>query len=1266
MNPQTKSAIKSLVLDLRHTLEDELTIVLKRYGLFTDREWSLEEPPARLTDPADREIWQRIVTVVRRGMKGLPSASGGAGGVKEGRTLPEASQDYVRESAFTFLNRLVGLKCLEVRDIIDEVITTRDIYGGRSKAHRDYRDEHPRQARAPDDALPACIRVVCRRVNDEMIGYLFDPDDDHSLVWPRYAVLKGCIEKINGLDESVWAEDEIIGWIYQFYNAEEKVAIRKRGKPQTPHDVAVINQFFTPRWVVKFLVDNTLGRFWLEMHPDSPRVRAKCDYLVPEPLSTEGQDSTRSRRAAENAEIHPVNPVNPVDPRNRDQVFALNPDSPINNPEAQPRRDPKPITHIRLLDPACGTMHFGHYACEVFDCMYRDARDRGAVEIKDARIPSAILEHNLFGVDIDRRAVQLAALSLFMKARTMHPQAQVRQVNLVVADATLPDSGIKEKFLARYAHDKRVQKAFAQVLDDMDNVAQVGSLLRVEERLRELLAKAGHAAAAEGLDPRRQRELPGMKEPVRQMGLAELAEEEQATAWTPHYTLQELRDDLRAFAREALDEHDLNAQLFATEADKAMRLLDVLMGKYDVVVMNPPYGAVTSSAKRSVRKFYPTTYYDVYAAFMERARDFAADGGYVGVLTSRTFMHTSRFQKFRREFVINGVQCRCLLDLGLGVLDATVQTVALVYGAEPTRGEPCLFFDLTGDEQTHHSEFLNAFHQIRASHIINRLYTVNLVDLEILPRATLSYWGSKTLLALFRQCQLLDPYYAEVYAGLQTGHDARYLRQVWEISASRQGRDVRWVRFAKGGIYCKYYADTALLVDWTEEAQKQYKTQTVRPVILSRKRGKYIFRRGLTYARVNSRAFNLKVFPADTLFGEKGPVLFVQEQRINRWALLGLLNSTLIDGVLTLMNPNRMYEVSQVSSIPIRPPTDSLQGKLGSWAKKAHDLKAAWDTGNEICTRFTAPWLLQLAQPQSEAFAQGLGRVLELLGDDAPPTPTPPHSHTLSNLLDRARAIEETADARLQALQAQIDQAVYDLYEISPADRALIERELGNRPPELVWPQLEGKSDEEKRREHVRRFFSYHARQAVRQDEDGIVPLAGCAAREPYLVDRVRAQLEAQFGPDVAYQLEQDGAAYLGRPVEEWLQRYFFARFHVKLYKKRPILWHLTSPGRHFAVLVDYHRLTRDTLPKVQTLYLWPQMEEVRTRLAAAGAGQALVRASVKAIADLEDELADLEETEKRLAQVIDSGYNPDIDDGVKVNLLPLQEAGLLPVKKVV
>jgi len=1257
MDPHTKSAIKSLVLDLRHTLEDELAIVLRRYGLFTDRDWSLDSPPDRLTTDADREIWHRIVAVIRRGMK-------------EGRTLPQASADYVRESAFTFLNRLVGLKCLEVRGIIDEVITTRDVYGGRSLAHRDYRDEHPGEARAPDDALPACLAAVCRHVNDELIGYLFDPDDDHSLAWPRYAVLKACIEKINGLDEAVWKEDEITGWIYQFYNAEEKVAVRKRGKPQTPHDVAVINQFFTPRWIVKFLVDNTLGRLWLEMHPDSPRVRARCDYLVPEPL-----------------------PVDDTQHATRNALFALDPDSPINNPQAAPRREEKPVTHIRLIDPACGTMHFGHYACEVFEAMYRDARDWGHLQIEDHEIPGAILEHNLFGVDIDRRAVQLAALSLLMKARTMHPQARVRQVNLVVADATLPDNGIKEQFLARYANDQRVQRAFAQVLDDLDHVAQVGSLLRVDERLRELLARAGHAAVSEGLDAlRRQRELPGMEPPVRQMGLAELVEEEQAVAWTPHYTLQELRDDLRTFARQALQEHDVNAQLFATEADKAARLLDVLMGQYDVVVMNPPYGGTTGAGKTYLERVYPHTKNDLYATFFERSLDFIQNDGFVGAITSRTFLNLDSFRALRECILLEKLQPVAALDLGFGVLDdAVVETVATALRADyQCPVQQTVFFRLNVLDDQRQPEFEQTLDDLRAGAIRELVFAAPLANFKLVPGSPFAYWASESLLELFSDLPPLQPLFAEVKQGLATSDDARFLRQWWEVQT---GENSGWVPFAKGGDYCKYYYDLDLVINWAENGKelKEYilaKDGCITKRIYSQG---YYFLEGLTYPLVTVKGFNVRRLPPGAIFGHKGPSIFLDSKQPEAlWFGLGLLNSALVQVFLLILTPSRSFEVGYVSRLPLAQPRGDRADHSAQLAHEAHDLKAAWDTGNEICTCFTTPWLLQIANRQIGKSgehidkAEGVAEVLALLGEDAPAVrlPDPP---TLSALLDVARAIEDAADARLQALQAQIDETVYDLYEISPADRALIERELGDRPPELAWPQMERRPDQEKRREHVRRFFSYFARQAVRESDQGIVPLAGCAAREPYLVDRVRAQLEARFGPAVAYQLEQDAAPYLGRPLEEWLRRDFFARFHVKLYKNRPILWHLASPKGYFAVLVDYHRLTHDVLPKVQTLYLWPQMEEVRTRLAAARTELLSVVPSVKAIADLEDELADLEECNARLERVIQgtvevdlpewangpyrngaAPYHPDLDDGVRVNLLPLQEAGLLPVKKVV
>ena len=566
MERTTKTAIKKLVLDLRHLLEEDIEVVLKRYGLFTNREW-LEESHIPKPDAELLATRTRMAAAVEVEM---------ARGIKRG----EATHWYIREVAFTYLNRLVGLKCLEVRGLINEVITTRVEYGGRSQFHRDFRHDYPQLAAKPDDALPDMLEAACRFVTDEMIGVLFDPDSESSAVWPRYQTLRQAIELINGLPTNVWAEDEIIGWIYQFYNAEEKEKIRKRGKPKLPIEVAIINQFFTPRWVVKYLVDNTLGRLWLEMYPDSVRVRAKCDCLVPEPLLT--NEDTISEDA--------------------DKKFSLDPNSPINNPQAPARRQPKPVTQIWLIDPACGTMHFGYYAFEVFQKMYQDARDRGwpiwSVDYTDhqpisppptdAEVPALILAHNLYGVDIDLRAVQLAVLALYMKARVAEREADPQhssqyRVSLVCADARLTDGGLRERFLEQYKDDPKLQQVWHQLFSEMEDIAQTGSLLRPEERLRQLLET--YQPPTIQLDTTQQLQLPNVPQKQHQMMLAEAPGGER---WTPRRTLKQMINDLHRFASKALTEADVNAQMFALEAEKTVGLLSVLSKEYEVVVMNPP------------------------------------------------------------------------------------------------------------------------------------------------------------------------------------------------------------------------------------------------------------------------------------------------------------------------------------------------------------------------------------------------------------------------------------------------------------------------------------------------------------------------------------------------------------------------------------------------------------------------------------------------------------------------------------------------------
>jgi len=1257
MNRQSKSTIKSLVLTVRHKLEDDVGIQLKRYGFAGERWLPLERLSHIQQDDQATVDHFRLKTALEQHLRRIDAAPEKA--TPQQRT--EAVDWFVREVTFTHLNRLAALKCLEVRRLIPEIITTRDAYGGRSHAHYDYRNAHPDEGRQPDDALPAAIRCVCRQVYAEF-KFLFDvgdpatsrPPPANSILWPSYPVLKECIGLINRLDamagnhdRTLWAEDEIIGWIYQFYNAEQKEAIRKRGRPRCPAEVAVINQFFTPRWIVKFLVDNTLGRLWLEMHPDSERVRVKCDYLVSEPLPAE---ETGERGAAERG-------------AQGETDFRLDPDSPINDPKAPPRRQPKRPQDIRLIDPACGTMHFGHYAFEVFQEIYRDAHDHGWVTgddaLPDEEIPVAILRHNLYGVDIDLRAVQLAGLSLYIKAKTANPKAHISHVNLVVADAVLPADSARQEFLQRYKDDKVVQEAVRQVLEEMANVAEVGSLLRVEERLREILAKAGHAAVQDW-EKDRQRELPGLEPPVHQLSLAETAAaipEE----WGAHYTLARLLEDLRAFASEALQTHDLNAQLFAQEAEKTIHLLDVFLNDYDVVVMNPPYGNTMRTARSYLKRAFPFTSNDLYAAFFERALDLAPEG-YVGALTSRTFMYHSTFQNLREQVLLNEAYLTTVLDLGFGVLDdALVETSATVVGAQRHLDDPTsLFIRLTG-----YDERQKVFDRVVQGGFRDTtvVFSVPTKYLGVLPKSRFAYWASEDLLRHFEELQPFQPTLGVVKTGLQTSDDVRFIRHVWEVAQDQVGRGEKWVPLAKGGSYCKYYYDLDLVVEWAEGGRsiKEFPKSVIR-------NEESYFREGLSYPLTTVKGFNVRCLPEHSIIGIKGPGIYFSSEGA-LWYGLGFLNSKLVQAYLLMQTTSRDFTTGLVTALPAVSPKKQVKEFIAQAANLAFRLKAAWDTGNEICTRFDAPSLIQAHWGA-------------LLPDFADLHPATQPTDQLTSMLDYVRAVEQAADARLQQIQVQIDQGVYDLYEIRPEDRVLIERELGDGPPELVWPQMEGKSDKEKRREHVRRLVSFFLLQALKEKRDGILPLTPGTGQATAL-EGVRRRMEAEFGEEAAFSIETEIKQLLGKSIPDWLNGPFF-KWHTKLYKRRPIIWHLASPGNTFACLVYYHELDRDALHKVQTQYLWPRRRAAQAELEMAKADRAAGRSgAVRRIEQAEANLDDLAEFEKRLLSVIQAQvecdtpdwadgpfqggvYNPVQDDGVKVNITPLQEAGLLRHKKVV
>jgi hypothetical protein len=432
---------------------------------------------------------------------------------------------------------------------------------------------------------------------------------------------------------------------------------------------------------------------------------------------------------------------------------------------------------------------------------------------------------------------------------------------------------------------------------------------------------------------------------------------------------------------------------------------------------------------------------------------------------------------------------------------------------------------------------------------------------------------------------------------------------------------------------------------------------------------------GLTYGK-RHHFLNVQFLEEGHVFSNEGYIIRCKPQ-YNETQLAALLNSSMLRFTINLMS-GLHKEVTSVKNLPI--PENALSQDHSSLqnAGTIYQIKRSWDTGNEICTRFSQPWLLQLyhlrlaiddlrlaqgpnggQQSDNQSSDEpGLAKVIKLL-EQPDLLNRKSEIVNLKSLLDEVRDIETAADSRLQELQAQIDEAVYDLYEISPADRALIERELGERPPELVWPQMEGKPDKEKRREHVRRLLSYFILQALQAHPAGVLSLVE-GAGEPTALDRLRERLEAAFGADVAFRFEDEAGRVLGKPVASWLDGDFI-QWHTKLYKRRPIIWHIASPRGTFGAFVYYHKLDRDSLRKVRNIYLRTLRDGLGRELEGARSDQ-----DYKTVDWLETALDDLTVLDERLGRVIEAGYDPVIDDGVKANILPLQEAEVLRFKKVV
>jgi len=678
---QLKDRVKAWVPKVREVLDKDFTSELRRLGIPpTGKPTSIE----RMSLPEeDKQIRIRVEALLRRDSLSEGSEQKGYENVR-------------RELSYTCLNRLIGLKCMEARGLLylpppgeahaapeqTEVITY--VEGqARSRYLRDLRATGGSRYKYVENADETLLRdglTAAYRFITSEIRILFDPNHEYASLWPTHGCLVKVIEMINNdLPEDAYRAQDFLGWVYQFFNREEKKKVRdeNKGTPRSSYELSVINQFYTPSWVVKALVDNTLGRLWLQMHPDSS-LRPE----VPPPLPSEGNW------------YQPI--ANYLVPNTGGKIRyeRLTEDGQVETF--------KRAADIALLDPACGTMHFGQYAFGLFHRMYMDEIQHAGEpgwpaepSISDPRqIPVAIIEKNVFGIDIDARAIQIASLSLLLTAKEAAASAgyspldvKLRRSNLVVANAVnIGEDQLRS--LVSGLGDKLgspdLQEAlFKTIWENLQNVGELGSLIQVRESVTRVLDEwVDRQAKAKGitrvLAPKETGQLAlgniGMELELRQRRQMEL--ERQVLEAEAEQIRQELLAGLEDAARSGADPAQ---RLFAEDTARGLKLLEMLSRRYDIVVMNPPYGSFVPKVKDFINAAYKLTKNNIYSVFIDRATQLVRDEGYVGALVSSTFVNLKDFEKLRTEILLKRNPLILMLDLGFGILDdATVEAAAIV------------------------------------------------------------------------------------------------------------------------------------------------------------------------------------------------------------------------------------------------------------------------------------------------------------------------------------------------------------------------------------------------------------------------------------------------------------------------------------------------------------------------------------------------------------------------------------------------------------
>jgi hypothetical protein len=1013
--------------------------------------------------------------------------------------------------------------------------------------------------------------------------------------------------------------------VYQYFGEEEREDIDERVKEDNYKvagtDVATKTQLFTPRYIVEWMVDNSLGRTWLEMKGERTNINDEdnCFYLAPL------EDSL-------------------ID------------------------RDEKPVEEITVLDPACGSGHMLFYA---FDVLYQMYLEEG--EVPEKYIPREILRNNLYGIDIDSGAAQIAALSLYLKAKEKSPEVTLPQLNIVSADAVLINGERKDEIIKKARSDLE-EEILEQIWRSFDHIREWGSLVQVEDRIDQLLEEHRETFESKG-----QTQFTEDGDLTSQSTFVSGGEEE---TWDG--IKNRLMENVRLLAESGLEHNDPVEEMFAEEVEKTVHLLNLFVQNYDVVISNPPYlnsGKMGENLKNFVKQYQGSR--DLYSAFIERNLGFVSESGYVSMITMETFMYLSTFEDLRQNLLsrANFVDAAHLENRDEGYMNICF----LMRAASEEDNDPPSRFNrvLDLDEKIQGLNEITKSNRRTGTH--ESAYVVNQNSFTSVDGLRFLYWFGADLLSLFEEYPKLgNDSISEISGGIKSGDNSHFLRKVWEIPDSWIGEKYQW--FVKGGEGRDFYDKIDMLVRWENQGQniidycdengKNYQGLS-NPDWYSGE--SIIFRKFGNVLRA-------KYLPEDTKFSS-GIYKIKPGDEIQDLYLLGYLNSNLFRYIIDGANPSMNFNPSDAELVPIKTDlSEKEETRITELVQLCIDRRKKTLQVMESEKEFDEEYLLSLYQ----------------------------------NDITDPKYIEEMYMSDFLVLQGDLNQEIFNLYEIPTETRKKVndsfqsnmasyphitnageldtkEQKFRSEIPTKNLPDteyekivnavndLKGQSLEEiseelkispytvamirhgmgvysgdEQNKMAGRLLSYYIGCSIgRWDIKGIDPKSdGILETHREAPTYIRECLEVSFDKEEIESKEEQIENMLGREIEDWIQNRFFRYHHSDEYKRRgqriPVYWHIESPEGAFSCLLYYHQIDNSTLAKLRGQYLDPRINKLENELETLETqtnGDSPDKDLLDRKEEVQNDLDDIREFRETIDEMIDDGVTVDVEKGIWENI---------------